>query len=127
MLLIFFVLAEATLAKIPIMPLWLFKKRSLAIMLISGGLHDYVWQATQYFMPLYFQEVRGYSPLMSAILILPCAFATSFAGALSGPLMSRFARYANLLNGAILINNLIILDIHRFCDQVSLFGRLAFA
>lgn len=62
-------------------------------MLISGGLHDYVWQATQYFMPLYFQEVRGYSPLQSAVLILPCAFGTSFAGALSGPLLSKLARY----------------------------------
>lgn len=61
-------------------------------MLVSGALHDYVWQATQYFMPLYFQGLIGYSPLESAILILPYVLAQSLAGAISGPLMTRFAR-----------------------------------
>jgi hypothetical protein len=75
------------------MPLRLFKQRSLTIMLASGALHDYVWQATQYFMPLYFQEIRGFSALESATLILPYVLSQSIAGAMSGPLMSRFARY----------------------------------
>ena len=88
-----FVLTEGFFAKIPIMPLHLFKQRSLTIMLISGALHDYAWQATQYFMPLYFQEVRGFTPLKSAILILPYVLGQSLAGAVSGPLMTRFARY----------------------------------
>lgn len=62
-------------------------------MLITGVLHDYVWQSTQYFMPLFFQEVRGFSPLQSAILTLPYVLAQSIAGAISGPVMSRFARF----------------------------------
>lgn len=90
---ILFVFNEGLLAKIPLMPLRLFRKRSLTIMLISGALHDYVWQATQYFMPLYFQKIRDYSPLESATLILPYVLAQSLAGAASGPLMCRFARY----------------------------------
>ncbi|KAJ5719087.1 Major facilitator superfamily domain general substrate transporter [Penicillium malachiteum] len=52
---------------------------------------------TQYFMPLYFQELRGFSPLKSATLTLPYVLAQSLAGAVSGPLMSRFARYALVL------------------------------
>lgn len=91
--LILFVFNEGLLTKIPLMPLRLFRTQSLAIMLVSGTLHDYVWQATQYFMPLYFQKIRGYSPLKSATLILPYVMAQSLAGAASGPLMSRFARY----------------------------------
>lgn len=66
-------------------------------MLASGAIHDYVWQATQYFMPLYFQEVRGYSPLESATLTLAYVLAQSVAGATSGPLMSRYARYQTLI------------------------------
>ncbi|KAJ5126083.1 Major facilitator superfamily domain general substrate transporter [Penicillium atrosanguineum] len=98
---VLFVFNEGLLAKIPLMPLRLFRKRSLTIMLISGALHDYVWQATQYFMPLYFQKIRGYSPLESATLILPYVLAQSLAGAASGPLMS----------------------IHQFCVQDFFFGH----
>lgn len=90
--LVVFVLTEGCLAKIPIMPLHLFKQQSLTIMLISGAAYDYVWQATQYFMPLYFQEVCGFSPLKSAVLTLPYTLCQSLAGAASGPTMTRFAR-----------------------------------
>ncbi|KAJ6164115.1 Major facilitator superfamily domain general substrate transporter [Penicillium chermesinum] len=93
--LVIFIFNEGLLAKVPLMPLRLFRERSLTIMLVSGALHDYVWQATQYFMPLYFQEIRGFSALESATLILPYVLSQSLAGATSGPLMSRFAR--NLL------------------------------
>jgi hypothetical protein len=55
-------------------------------------LHDFVWQSTLYFMPLYFQTVRGYTALESATLILPFIVAQSLAGASSGPIMSRLAR-----------------------------------
>ncbi|KAJ5712888.1 uncharacterized protein N7483_010069 [Penicillium malachiteum] len=54
-------------------------------------------------MPLYFQELRGFSPLESATLILPYVLAQSLVGAASGPLMSRFARYAPVLRAGFLI------------------------
>ncbi|KAJ5618422.1 Major facilitator superfamily domain general substrate transporter [Penicillium herquei] len=43
-----FILVEGFRARLPIMPLALFKERSLTIMLFTGALHDYVWQSTQY-------------------------------------------------------------------------------
>ncbi|KAJ5772274.1 Major facilitator superfamily domain general substrate transporter [Penicillium odoratum] len=101
--LVLFVFNEGLVAKIPLMPLRLFQKRSLTIMLVSGALHDYAWQATQYFMPLYFQKIRGYSPLESATLTLPYVLAQSLAGAASGPLMSRSARYAPVLRAGFLL------------------------
>lgn len=104
---VIFILAEGVYAKIPLMPLHLFKQKSLTIMLISGAFHDYVWQATLYFMPSYFQGIRGYSPLKSATLILPYVLSQSLAGAASGPIMTRFARY---------YNQVLIYDL-RFSDQ----------
>jgi len=92
-----FILIEGFFARIPIIPLRLFKQRSPAILLIQGTLHDFVWQSFQYFIPLYFQNVRGYSPLKSAILILPFLAVQSIAGATSGPVMSILARYGPVL------------------------------
>ena len=94
--LIVFALYEGYWAKLPIMPWRLFQRRSPAILLAQGALHDFVWQTTQYFIPLYLQTVRGYTPLQSATLILPFLLAQSLAGASSGPIMSKLARYVNI-------------------------------
>ncbi|KAH7357333.1 major facilitator superfamily domain-containing protein [Pyrenochaeta sp. MPI-SDFR-AT-0127] len=95
--LIAFALYEGYCAKLPIMPWRLFQRRSPAILLAQGALHDFVWQTTQYFIPLYLQTVRGYTPLQSATLILPFLLAQSLAGASSGPIMSKLARYGPVL------------------------------
>lgn len=96
-LLIIFTLHEGYSAKHPIMPWRLFKRRSVAIVLVQGALHDFVWQATQYFIPLYLQTVRGYTPMRSATLILPFLLAQSLAGASSGPIMLKLARCGPVL------------------------------
>ncbi|KAH7311338.1 major facilitator superfamily domain-containing protein [Stachybotrys elegans] len=100
---IFFVFYEGYGASLPIMPWRLFRNRSRAILLTQGILHDFVWQSTLYFMPLYFQTVRGYTPLESATLILPFIAAQSIAGASSGPIMSRLARYGPVLKTGFLV------------------------
>ena len=46
--LILFVFIEVYIAKVPIMPLRLFKQRSTAILFLQGALYDFVWQATIY-------------------------------------------------------------------------------
>jgi hypothetical protein len=92
LLVLVFIAIEAFVAKIPIIPMRLFKQRSPSLLLLTGILHDFVWQSTQYFVPLYFQTVRGYTPLQSAILILPFIVAQGLAGAASGPVMSKLAR-----------------------------------
>ncbi|KAH8725398.1 major facilitator superfamily domain-containing protein [Phaeosphaeriaceae sp. PMI808] len=95
--LIAFALYEGYWVKLPIMPWRLFQQRFTAILLAQGAFHDFVWQTTQYFVPLYLQTVRGYTPLQSATLILPFLLAQSLAGASSGPIMSRLARYGSVL------------------------------
>ena len=70
----------------------LFKQRSPAVLILTGFFHDFAWQSTQYFTPLYYQTVRGFSPLKSATLIVPFLLAQGIAGAASGPLMAKYAR-----------------------------------
>lgn len=96
-LLLGFVAIEAFVAKIPIIPLHVFKHKSSSILLVIGIFHDFVWQSTQYFIPLYFQTVRGFTPLQSATLIVSFLVAQGVAGASSGPVMSKLARYTPVL------------------------------
>ncbi|KAL6922248.1 hypothetical protein FSHL1_006212 [Fusarium sambucinum] len=96
-MLLVFIVIEAFFAKIPIIPLRLFKQRSPSVLILTGFLHDFAWQSTQYFVPLYYQTVCGFSPLKSATLIVPFLIAQGIAGAASGPLMAKYARYMPIL------------------------------
>ncbi|KAF5609437.1 major facilitator superfamily transporter [Fusarium subglutinans] len=96
-MLLVFVIIEAFFARIPIIPLRLFRQRSPAVLILTGFLHDFAWQSTQYFVPLYYQTVRGFTPLKSATLIVPFLLAQGLAGAASGPIMARYARYMPIL------------------------------
>ncbi|RBR03240.1 uncharacterized protein FIESC28_11794 [Fusarium coffeatum] len=96
-MLLIFIIIEAYFARIPIIPLRLFKQRSPSVLILTGFFHDFAWQSTQYFIPLYYQTVRGFSPLKSATLIVPFLLAQGIAGAASGPLMARHARYMPIL------------------------------
>lgn len=94
--LLFFVI-QKRLARIPIIPLRLFTQRSTLILFLQAPCYDFVWQVDLYFLPLYLQDVRGYSPLQTATLLLPLLVTLSAAGAVSGPLMTKFARYGPVL------------------------------
>ncbi|KAM0400649.1 hypothetical protein ACHAPZ_005721 [Fusarium culmorum] len=96
-MLLVFIIIEAFFAKIPIIPLRLFKQRSPSVLILTGFLHDFAWQSTQYFVPLYYQTVCGFTPLKSATLIVPFLLAQGMAGAVSGPLMAKYARYMSIL------------------------------
>ena len=66
-----FFFIQKRLARLPIIPLRLFTQRSTLILLLQAPCYDFVWQVDLYFLPLYFQDVRGYSPLQAATLLLP--------------------------------------------------------
>ncbi|TVY45765.1 putative transporter [Lachnellula occidentalis] len=100
---VLFVVVEKRFAKIPLIPLRLFSQKSTAVLLLQSGLYNYVWQVDLYFLPVYFQTVRGYSPLQSATLCLPFLLVQSVTGVISGPLMSKLARYDLMLHGGMII------------------------
>ncbi|PSN67297.1 MFS general substrate transporter [Corynespora cassiicola Philippines] len=96
-LVVAFAVIEKRVARIPIIPLRLFTNIPTAVLLIQGALYDFAWQVDLYFLPSYFQDVRGYSPHKSATLILPLLLVQSAAGVVSGPLMTKLARYGPVL------------------------------
>jgi MFS family permease len=91
------VLIEKRFAQLPIIPLRLFTQTSTAVIMLQSALYNSVWQVDIYFLPIYFQEVRGFSPLQSAALVLPLLLLQSMAGVASGPIMNKLARYGPVL------------------------------
>ncbi|KAH0522840.1 hypothetical protein TsFJ059_006627 [Trichoderma semiorbis] len=88
-----FTVIEKRYARIPLIPLRLFTNGATAILLVQSALYNIVWQVDMYFLPAYFQDVRGFSPLQASALMLPILLFSSVSGVLSGPAMTIFGGY----------------------------------
>ncbi|KAF9630025.1 Major facilitator superfamily [Lasiodiplodia theobromae] len=95
--LVLFVIVEKRFAALPMIPPRLFGQRSTTVIYLQSALYNCVWQVDMYFLPVYFQDVRGFAPLQSATLIMPLLLLQSVAGVLSGPLMTKLTRYGPVL------------------------------
>jgi EmrB/QacA subfamily drug resistance transporter len=82
-----FIVIEARYARSPIVPLSTFRRRSLSIAnVISAALGAVVF-GLYFFLSLYLQEVKGYSPLHAGLAFLPVGVATFAAALAAGPLV----------------------------------------
>ncbi|KAI1080139.1 major facilitator superfamily-domain-containing protein [Whalleya microplaca] len=94
---ILFGFIEKRLARIPIIPSRLFSDKSTTALYFQSLLYAWVWHADLYFIPIYFQDVRGYTPLQSATFILPLLLFQSIFGVISGPIMTKLERFGPVL------------------------------
>ncbi|MGG7613931.1 MFS transporter, partial [Streptomyces sp. ZG43] len=87
LLILGFLLVEAR-SRAPLMPLKLFRVRSVsaanAVMIISGAAMMGMW----FFMTLYAQNVLGYSPLLAGLALIPSSLAV-VSGAKIAPVLMR--------------------------------------
>ncbi|KAL1962693.1 hypothetical protein VTN77DRAFT_9237 [Rasamsonia byssochlamydoides] len=88
-----FLVIEWKVARLQMLPLRLFASLSRSTLFVQNFLFGFVWQADLYFLPTYYQDVRGYSPMRSALLSLPLLLMQSIGGVCSGPMMSFLTRY----------------------------------
>jgi MFS family permease len=94
---IIFILIELKWARLPMFPLAMFKKPSVAAMMAQSFLVGTIYYTYIYFLPLYFQNVRGYSPLLSAALQLPLVVVQSTVSSLAGYYISCVNRYLEVI------------------------------
>jgi EmrB/QacA subfamily drug resistance transporter len=84
-----FVLFEGRFAKQPLMPLRLFRARSLSaanvILFLVGGSAFGMW----FFLTLYLQEVLGYSPLKAGVTFLPMTLSIVVGATIASRIMAR--------------------------------------
>jgi hypothetical protein len=78
-----FMIWEAKFATNPLIPIRIFQKRSLLASFIVACLHSFVFISFDFFLPLYYQVVLGFRPIISGVtlfaLIIPMSLST-FAG-----------------------------------------------
>ncbi|USP74541.1 uncharacterized protein yc1106_01815 [Curvularia clavata] len=88
-----FVLYEWKLVKLPIMPLRLYRAPHCWALYLQTFLIGLAYFGNFFYLPIYFQSVRRYSPLVSGALILPVVITSSFASIASGQYMNRVGSY----------------------------------
>ncbi|KAI9835686.1 MAG: hypothetical protein M1819_001863 [Sarea resinae] len=88
-----FVVNEKYLASYPVMPLRLFSHRSNIAALLVCLFHGITFISGTYYLPLYFQAVRGATALLSGVYILPFALSLSICSAATGIFIRKTGRY----------------------------------
>ena len=83
-----FVLVQARFARAPLMPLTLFKSRSLSVANIVMALLGAAFFSMWYFLTLYLQEVHHYSPIRAGLLFFPMGVTIIIGAQLAGRLVT---------------------------------------
>jgi hypothetical protein len=92
-----FIYSEAKVAKYPLIPMSLFKKRTNIASLAVVFFHGFVFIAAEYYMPLYLQSVLELNPLKSGLLLLPFIVPGALAGAACGLIMHKTGQFREIM------------------------------
>ncbi|HEY2286858.1 MAG TPA: MDR family MFS transporter, partial [Streptosporangiaceae bacterium] len=87
-----FVLVERR-AKEPVLPLHLFKERAFSVTSVVGFIIGFAMFGAITYLPVFFQVVRGLSPTVSGVQLLPLMAGLLVVSIGSGQLISRTGRY----------------------------------
>ncbi|KAJ5668924.1 hypothetical protein N7462_009994 [Penicillium macrosclerotiorum] len=92
-----FVFIEWKVAALPMLPMVFFKNKVIVALLLQSLLLGAVYQSYLYYLPLYYQNARGWSPIVSAALTAPMVACQSIASICSGQYISRLKRYGEII------------------------------
>jgi MFS family permease len=88
-----FLYVEWKVATLPMMPLSMFRNAPVAAILAQNFFFGMVYYSNLYYIPLYIQNVRGWSVLISAGFLVAINVPQSCISTLSGIFISRYKRY----------------------------------
>lgn len=86
-----FVIFESTPAN-PIIRLAIFKQQTALISYIGTFLHGVILWCLLYYLPLYYECVKGYSPIISGVAAFPETFTVAPASIIIGVLVSKWGK-----------------------------------
>ncbi|CAG9975903.1 unnamed protein product [Clonostachys byssicola] len=95
-LLALFMVWEATMAKVPIIPFRVFQERNNIAAYAVACLHSFVFISFDFFLPLYFQMILEFKPIISAVTLFALIFPLS-AATMSGSVIIRKTGYYKFL------------------------------
>lgn len=88
-----FIMVEAKLVALPLIPLRIFKNKTVASSMAATFFSGMIFYSALYYLPTYFQVVRGTSPIRSGVLLLPLVTVQTVASFASGILVSKTGDY----------------------------------
>lgn len=77
----------------PIMPSSIFSNRTSAAAFVLTTIHGSLTYGVQFFLPPFFQAVKGSSPTRSGVEVLPTTLVIVVMAAIGGPLLSAWGKY----------------------------------
>ncbi|RCK65995.1 putative transporter C3H1.06c [Candida viswanathii] len=92
-LLILFLGVEWKIAKLPMIPLRLFKSRSLCLLYLATFCFGAAYFSFTYYMPYYFQIVKGKDEIHTSIFFLPLVLTQAGGSIVSGQIITRTGHY----------------------------------
>jgi hypothetical protein len=95
-----FILIEAKLVALPLIPMYIFRDPTVAASMATSFANGAAFFASLYYLPQYLQVVRGDTPIRSGVLLLPLTLVQTAFSVISGYLVAKTGDYKwNLLLG----------------------------
>jgi len=91
--LIAFVLYEEYVAENPLIPMRIFKKRTAALTYLQTFIHGMILWCILYYLPLYYEGVKGFSPILTGVALFPETFTVAPASIVAGVIIAVTGRY----------------------------------
>ncbi|KAI4137691.1 MAG: hypothetical protein L6R39_007150 [Caloplaca ligustica] len=91
--LVAFVVYEGTVPREPIVRLAIFKQRTALVSYIGTFIHGIVLWSLLYYLPLYYECVKGYSPVISGVAAFPETFTVAPMSIIVGIMVSKLGRF----------------------------------
>ncbi|KAK3177197.1 hypothetical protein OEA41_008526 [Lepraria neglecta] len=91
--LIFFVIFEEHIAKEPLIRLDVFKNRTAAVSYFETTVHGIILWCVLYYLPLYYEAVKGETPIIAGISLFPQTFTVAPVAVVTGITITKIGRY----------------------------------
>lgn len=88
-----FILYETTFSKTPLIPLTIFNSRTAAVNYIGTLIHGVVLWCLLYYLPLYYEAVKAYTPIIAGVAVFPETFTIAPISVLVGIAVSITGRF----------------------------------
>jgi MFS family permease len=91
--LVAFCFFEAYLAPEPLLRLSVFSNRTANLAYLTTTLHGMILWCILYYQPLYFEAVKGYTPVIAGVALFPSTFTVAPMAVVTGQLITKTGRY----------------------------------
>jgi hypothetical protein len=92
-----FVLYDVRVATAPLIPFRIFASRTAAVGYYQITINGMAMWAVVYYLPLYFEGIKGYSPLITGVALFPDTLLVAPVAAITGGMIEKFGKYQKIL------------------------------